>query len=100
MIERYVFLKLKDADSTSDGRREVIDHTREVLPKIPGVRSVAVGEPADGHAVASWDVSIVVRFDKIEDVEPYRLHPDHRAYVDTFLKPRLEVIKAWNFDLG
>ena len=99
MIERYVFLKLKDAHSTSAGRREVIEHTREALPKIPGVRGVAVGEPADGHAVASWDVSIVVRFDKIEDVEPYRVHPDHRAYVDEFLKPRLEVIKAWNFDV-
>ena len=100
MIERYVFIKLKDEHSTREGRREVIDHSRAVLPAIPGVQSVSVGEPADGHAVAAWDVGIVVRFDDIAAVEPYRAHADHRAYVDEFLKPRMAVIKAWNFDLG
>ena len=100
MVERYVFIKLKDAQSTPQGRREVVEHTREALPAIPGVASVVVGEPADGAAVASWDVSIAVRFDSIEDIEPYRAHPEHRRYVDEFLKPRMEVIKGWNFEIG
>ncbi len=99
MIERYVFIKLKDEHSSREARQEVIEHSRAVLPKVPGVVAVRVGEPADGHAVAAWDVSIVVTFGAIEDVEPYRAHPDHRAYVDEFLKPRMAVIKAWNFDV-
>jgi len=100
MVERYVFIKLKDSESTSEGRRAVIDRARESLPAIPGAVAVTVGGPADGAAVASWDVSIVVRFAAVEDIEPYRANPEHRLFVDDFLKPRMEVIKAWNFEIG
>jgi len=61
---------------------------------------VTVGIPADEASERSWDVSIVVRFRSVDDVEPYREHPEHRAYVDEFLRPRMVVIKAWNFDVG
>jgi len=100
MVERYVFIKLKDAMSTAERRREVVERARAVLPTVPGVVSVRVGEPADGAAVASWDVSIAVRFASIDAVEPYRAHPDHRAFVDGFIRPRMQIIKAWNFDIG
>ena len=39
-----------------------------------------------------------VRVISLEDVDPYREHPVHRSYVDDFLKPRLAVLKAWNFE--
>jgi hypothetical protein len=98
MIERYVFIKLTDDHSTPEGRRAVIDHTRATLPDVPGTAGVTVGAPADESAEAAWDVSIVVRFASLADVEPYRTHPAHRAYVDEFLRPRMAVIKAWSFD--
>ena len=42
---------------------------------------------------------MIERYISMADIEPYRVHPDHRAYVDEFLKPRMEIIKAWNFEV-
>jgi len=100
MIERYVFLKLKDDHATAQGRRAVIEHTRRVLASIPQVVRARVGEPADDAAGGSWDVSLAITFASIEDVEPYRVHPEHRRYVDEFLAPRLEILKAWSFAIS
>ncbi len=100
MIERVVLVKLSDAYANEDGRYKVVQHARRVLPLIPGVSSVSVGPPADPRSLESWDVSMILRFERIEDVERYRVDPDHRAFVDEFLTPRMAVIKAWNFDVG
>ncbi|HUH02496.1 MAG TPA: Dabb family protein [Kofleriaceae bacterium] len=97
-IDRYVFVKLAAEAATPASREEIAAYTREALGALPGVQAVRVGVPADAAATASWDLSIVVTFARIEDVEPYRVHPLHRAYVDEYLAPRTVVIKAWNFD--
>lgn len=99
MVERYVFIKLKSEHATEAGRKEVAERTLDDLDGLPGVVKLIVGTPADQHAGDAWDLSIVVVFDRYEDVAPYLSHPDHRRYVDEYLKPRLEVIKYWNFDV-
>jgi len=98
MVERYVFIKLRQEHASDAGRAEVAERSR-ALASIAGVTSVRVGLPADEAASGSWDVSIVLSFEKLEDIEPYRTHPDHRSFVDEFLAPRMEVIKAWNFQV-
>jgi hypothetical protein len=35
----------------------------------------------------------------MEDIPPYAAHPEHRAYVDEFLRPKLESIAAYNFEV-
>ena len=100
MIERYVFIRLDEQHATQQGRAEVVTRTREVLPKLPGVVSVTVGTPADDSSAGAWDISIVVRFQRVEEIAGYSQHPDHRVYVDEFLAPRMKVIKAWNFEVA
>ncbi len=97
MIERIVLFKLKDEYCNEGARAEFAERTRADLSRLPSVRSVSVGVPADEASEASWDISIVVRFDSMEDVRRYIDDPDHRAYVDGFASPRIEVRKAWNF---
>jgi len=97
MIDRYVFVKLTDDYATLAGRDEVVKHTHNVLRGLPGVVALTVGTPADERCEAMWDISIVVRFANLEDVETYRVHPTHRSYVDDFLRPKMAAIKAWNF---
>ncbi len=97
MVERYVFIKLKDKYSNKKGRAEVVSEAKSVLPGIPGVVDFSVGKPGDKHAKAAWDVSLRLRFLELEDVNPYKKHEDHRYFVDEFLEPRMKVIKAWNF---
>jgi hypothetical protein len=95
MIERYVFLRLKKEHAHE--RKLVISEARRMLEQVPRVVAYTVGAPADEHAEDAWDVCLRVLFASIYDVEPYRVHPAHRRFVDDFLKPRIDVVKAWNF---
>jgi hypothetical protein len=97
MIERIVLFKLKEEYCNDAARAEFAKRTRADLSALPQVRSVTVGVPADEASEASWDISIVVRFDSMQDVEQYITDPAHRAYVDTYAAPQIEVRKAWNF---
>ena len=74
MIERYVFLKFEEDFSNEKSRAEVIEESLKVLPGLPGVRSLTLGVPADEKSESAWDVSMVVGFDSIADIEPYRVN--------------------------
>jgi hypothetical protein len=99
MIERYVFIKLRDEHATDAGRAEVVAEAERLFPGLPGVVSVRVGLPADARAAKAWDVSLVVEFARRDEVAAYQDHPDHRRFVDAFLAPRVAVIKAWSMDV-
>ena len=98
MIQRMVLLKFKDEFANSDFRGEAASRSRRVLRNLPGVLDVSVGIPADKATEGSWDLSMVLNFESVDAISTYIVHPDHRDYVDNFLKPHLEIIKAWNFD--
>ena len=100
MIHRYVFIKLNEEFSTDEGRQSVADQTKSALLDLPGVVGLIVGQAADEKALASWDISILLQFSRLDDVEPYLVHPDHRSYVDDYLKPKMAAIKAWNFSIN
>jgi hypothetical protein len=97
MIERIVLYKLKDEYCNDAARAEIAKRTRTALEGLQSVRAVTVGVPADDASEASWDLSIVVRFDSMEDMQKYLADPAHRAYVDEYAGPRIEVRKAWSF---
>ncbi len=97
MIDRFVFVRLKKEYVPE--RDAIAAYSTEILNGIPGILKAEVGTPADDHAEAAWDLSIRVRLDSLGDVEPYRAHPNHRRYVDEYLEPRWEVVKAWNFQV-
>jgi hypothetical protein len=98
MIERYVFVKLKPEYSTDAQRAEIRERSQALLA-IPGVRGLAVGAPADAGSSAAWDLSLCVRFDSLAAVDRYLDDPGHEAYYEGFLLDRLQVIKAWNFEV-
>ena len=97
MIRRFVFFRFKEAYRGVDAKAEILERTHEVLQTVPGVLDYEVGTPADEKASAAWDLSISVGFETRESLAAYIADPEHRRYVDEFIKPRLEVIKAWNF---
>lgn len=99
MIERIVLFKLKDKYCNPEARAEIAERSRDALASMIGVRSVSVGVPADDASEKSWDLSLVLRFDSMERVKHFSTDPDHRAYVDKYMRPRMEVVKAWNFSV-
>lgn len=100
MIERIVLIKLKGEHCNEAAREEIAAHTLATLEGLPGVRKLRVGVPADEASEKSWDLSLVLHFDSLEATEQFRTQPAHRSYVDGYLRPRMEVIKAWNFSLA
>ncbi len=95
MIDRIVLFKLK-AEFVAE-RETIASHAHEVLASLPMVEDVRVGVPADEATLGSWDLSLVVRFADLAAVHVYNGDPTHRALVDDYLLPRVEVRKAWNF---
>jgi hypothetical protein len=99
MIERIVLLKLNEEHTTEEALAEVLERSREVLPVLTGVVDCHVGLAADERTASEWHVSLVLRFESAEDIPPYIAHPDHRMYVDEFIRPRLASIAAFNFEM-
>ena len=97
MIERIILIKFTDEYATDAARDEIASDTRKAFSNIPGVQRLVVGIPCDEHAIRSWDLSIAVSFNTLSDVDHYREDPLHRSFVDDYLKPRMVVLKAWNF---
>jgi antibiotic biosynthesis monooxygenase (ABM) superfamily enzyme len=97
MIERHVYIRLKPEHKHE--RVAMAEYAQRTLAQIPGVIRVCSGLPADEHSDKAWDFSLRLCFASLQDVEAYRVHPDHRRYVDEDLAPRMQVIKAWNFTL-
>lgn len=100
VIERHHYLKLRSDLAHPEARAEVVRRALETLPGLPGVIGVAAGVPADAEAERSWDVIITVRFSDLSEIATYRADPVHRRFVDEFLGPRVEVKKAWNFEVS
>lgn len=98
MIERYVFVKLKEEYATEQSLATIRGRS-ETLRTIPGVLGLVIGTPADPGAKSAWDLSLVVRFATLADVQRYLVDPIHGAYYEGFLRTRVEVIKAWNFEV-
>lgn len=98
MIERTVLVKLRESYAGEAERREIASHSREALSRVPGVTGVTVAVAADEKTSGSWDLVMTVRFAALENVSTYGAHPLHRTYVDDYLRPRMETIKAWNFE--
>lgn len=99
MIKRIVLIKLNADAAHEAGRAALVARAREVLPTIPGVTGADAGVPVDEASLTAWDVYLEVRFARIEDVGPYRVHPIHTAFLEDDLNPVAEVKKAWNFSL-
>lgn len=98
MIERHVLIKLKADYSNTAARREIAEATLKALRAIAQVRSVSVGVSADDHATAAWDLSLVVNLESLADVQPYIDDPGHQRFTHEYLRPKVEVVKHWNFE--
>jgi len=98
MIIRTVLVKLREEWAHDEGRAELSMVGARALAAVPGVVSARSLLPADDAARASWDVMFEVEFNDLEDVEVYRVHPDHIRFLEEHLNPKAEVKKVWNWE--
>ena len=83
-----MFEFLDEADGRT--REENVAITRamlEALPeKISWIRASSVEVNSKKADASNWDLVLISDFDSFEDLERYRVHPDHVA-VGTFMRP-------------
>jgi len=78
MITHVVMFRLIDRTPESVGR--AADVLRGLSGKVPTLRSLEVGTDVVRND-RSWDIVLIAAFDSLEDLEAYRVHPDHQAVV-------------------
>jgi hypothetical protein len=97
-VHTVIFTLKKDApDGAADG---MIQDAHEMLAKIPTVREVRCGRPAEkpkADAKASYDVGLLVLFDDAAGLKTYDEHPLHKEYVKKHLK-NIELDKLHVYD--
>ncbi len=79
MITHVVLFRLKDRSKKN------IERTRDMLmalkDRIPVLRSFEVGTDII-RSERSYDLALIARFDSLDGLEAYRIHPDHVNVVD------------------
>ncbi len=71
----------------------------EALPeKIEWIRASTVATNAKDAPAGNWDLVLISDFDSFEDLERYRVHPDHVA-VGTFMRPVRRARSCVDFEL-
>jgi hypothetical protein len=75
MITHVVLFKFKDVSQRS------VEKARDVLMgmkgKIPLLRHLEVGMDVL-HSERSYDIALITRFDSMDDLQTYQVHPIHR----------------------
>ena len=99
MYVRQIFLKFTASFQSKESVDLISRETNRVFDQIEPIRKFEILQPADAEAKKAWDLNLVVYFDSLKDIETYKVHPEHRTYVDEFLSNKIEVIKAWNFEI-
>jgi hypothetical protein len=100
MIQRTVVMRFQHEHATPQALAGIVEHSRQVLWSIPMVTTVSIGVAADDATREQWHFQLCLSFEDLTQVEAFRINPQHRSWVDTYLRPKLEAIAAWNFEVS
>jgi len=84
MINHTVLFKMKDFDSSS-AKKEAIDRLTAALLNLKNEISELKHIEVNQHYTLdapSFDICLVTHFDSIDDLDVYRVHPEHLKVID------------------
>lgn len=79
MLTHIVFFKLKDRSEESVARTAQV--LRDMEGKIEVLRSIEVGIDVL-HSERSYDIALITKFDSMEDLDIYQVHPVHKKVIE------------------
>lgn len=92
MITHIVFFKFKDPANIAVTRDKLL----ALQGKIPQLRHLEVGVDVI-RSERSYDLALVSKFDNLDDLQAYQVHPDHQEVVK-FLGQVKESIVAVDYE--
>ena len=94
MLRHFVFIKYKPG--TSDAHiDEFLQRTRALTESIPVLRDLEAGRDVL-HSARSWDVLFSMRFNSLEELREYQVHPAHQALM-AFNNPQVAEVGTVDF---
>jgi hypothetical protein len=94
MLRHFVFIKY--TPGTSDAHIDEFLRMMRALPaRIPALRELEVGRDVL-RTERSWDVLLAMRFNSLEELREYQLHPAHQA-VMAFNGPQVAEVGSVDF---
>lgn len=95
MITHIVFFKL--AEPTPDALAQVRDKLLSMQGKIPQLRHLEAGIDVI-RSERSHDVALVTRFDSLDDLQAYQVHPYHAGEVVPLMKSLCSSVVAVDYE--
>lgn len=94
MLTHIVFFKLKDKSEETISK--IINDLSALKDKISLIRHLEVGADIL-HTERSYDVALFTKFDSLEDMRAYQVHPDHVKFSE-YVQTVKESIIAVDFE--
>jgi hypothetical protein len=94
MLQHTVLFKLKE-DIALSMVDKILAEAREKLVRIPGVSNLRAGIPAFDNE--EWDFCLSMDIPGPAELEAYRTHPLHVAYVTDFIRPNTTDRRSLDF---
>lgn len=85
MITHIVCFKLKDRSEESIARTVAV--LRDMEGKIEELKHIEVGTDVL-HSERSYDIALVTKFDSMEALEAYQVHPVHKKVIEHMTQVR------------
>lgn len=94
MITHIIFFKL--AEPAAENITTVMEKLLSMQGKIPMLRHLEVGKDIV-RSPRSYDVALITKFDSVEDLDSYQVHPYHADEVVPVMKSLCSSIVAVDF---
>lgn len=85
MITHIVLFKLND--NSTESLKKTVDILRDMKGKISELKHIEVGLDVT-HSDRSYDLALVTKFDSVEDLEAYQIHPVHLKVAEYIMSVR------------
>jgi hypothetical protein len=95
MITHIVFFKL--FDQSPENVAEAKEKLLSMAGKIPQLRNLEVGVDIV-RSERSYDLALVTKFDSLEDLQAYQVHPYHAGEVVPYLRSAASSILAVDYE--
>jgi hypothetical protein len=79
MITHIVLFKLKDRSPESVARTAAV--LRDMEGKIESLRHIEIGTDVL-HSERSYDIALYTKFDNMEGLQAYQIHPVHKVVIE------------------
>jgi len=95
MITHIVLFKLKD--TSADSIRQAQEKLLSMNGKVDLLRHLEVGLDVV-HSARSYDIALYTKFDTLDDLQAYQVHPYHGGEVAPYMREASEAVAVVDYE--